>query len=113
MDAISEEDFNDRLQNLKTIWTVRDANGEFARYVDTELVDVMKRCLTVEARTKAGLGSSPGKFYTNQAESVNFRLKCCTGFRESGLLAFVQTMHDYANTQEEEVKKAYCKVSKK
>ena len=112
VDAVSAADFDERLENLRKIWTVRDPSRSFDQYIMNK-ADMMKTSLIAEQHVNAGLGSLPIKFYTNQSESINFRLKCATRFRESGLVAFIKTMRDLAQVQEEEIRKVYCNVSKK
>ena len=73
---------------------------------------MMKECMIEEVRVQAGLGSAP--FYTNQSESLNFRLKSSvTSFKEMGLLAFVQAMENFSKAENQEVQLAYCCASKK
>ena len=94
------------------VWEVRDSKGIFAKYI-SEHSDILKKNMMAGVSAQAGLGKPPRKFYTNQAESVNFRIKCAINFREKGLLAFIKTMWDQLRAQEEETKLAFCNMSKK
>lgn len=112
LDVTTVPDFVSSLENLTTVWDIRDPQGVFSKYI-TRQSDMLKNNMIAAVRTQAGLGKPPSKFYTNQAESVNFRIKCATKFKETGLLAFIQTMWDSMRAQEEETKLAFCNISKK
>ena len=111
LQAKSTVDFDEHLEDLTRIWAVRDPNDRITAFVERN-VDMMKECMIEEVRVQAGLGSAP--FYTNQSESLNFRLKSSvTSFKEMGLLAFVQAMENFSKAENQEVQLAYCCASKK
>lgn len=71
----------------------------------------MKSCMTADIRAKAGLGNPPKKFYTNDSETNNERIKHRMDHREAGLCSFVAGMKQLAYSQETEFAKALCGMS--
>lgn len=55
---------------------------------------MMKSCMIASVRTRAGLGIPPEKFYTNDSENTNRRLRHKTGGKELGETAFAKAMKE-------------------
>lgn len=72
---------------------------------------MMKESMTADVRAKAGLGLPPKRFYTNDSETNNERIKHKMDHREAGLCSFVAGMKQLAYSQETEFAKALCGMS--
>ena len=66
----------------------------------------MKESVAGEKRSKEGLGNCPQKFYTNDSETNNDRIKHKLEHREAGNCAFVAGIKQLACGQETEYAKA-------
>ena len=71
----------------------------------------MKESMTADVRAKAGLGNPPKKFYTNDSETDNERIKHKMDHREAGLYSFVAGMKQLAYSQETGFAKALSGMS--
>ena len=61
----------------------------------------MKTYMIANVRTRAGLGIPPEKFYINDSENTNRRLKHKTGGRELGETAFAKAMKELIEDDQE------------
>lgn len=59
-----------------------------------ERSSMIKSCMIAVVRTKTGLGNPPNKFYTNDSENTNRRLRDKTKGREQGETSFVRDMKE-------------------
>ena len=71
----------------------------------------MKESMTADVRAKAGLGNPLKRFYTNDSETNNERIKHKMDHREAGLSSIVAGMKQLADSQETEFAKALCGMS--
>lgn len=63
--------------------------------------DMMKSCMIASVRTRAGLGTPPEKFYTNDSENTNRRLRHKTGGKELGETAFAKAIKELIEDDQE------------
>ena len=59
----------------------------------------MKSSMITSVRTQAGLGFAPAKYYTNNAEGNNFRLKNWLGFREMSMPKFIEEISSFIKSE--------------
>lgn len=71
----------------------------------------MKESMIASVRTEAGLGYRPDKFYTNDSENTNRRLRHKTGEKELGETAFAKAVRELIDEQETELVLAVFKGS--
>lgn len=72
IDAISSDDFDNRLFQLKDKWTARHINGlEFYLYFLEEKSQLIKNHMTAEIRAMSGLGYPPVSYTQNANEALN------------------------------------------
>ena len=72
-DAVADDDFDARLLSLRDSWARRvKCSADDCKLYDSSM---MKSCMIASVRTKAGLGNPPLKFYTNDSENTNRRLR--------------------------------------
>lgn len=62
---------------------------------------MMKSCMIASVRTRAGLGTPPEKFYTNDSENTNRRLRHKTGGKELGETAFAKAIKELIEDDQE------------
>ena len=62
---------------------------------------MMKNCMAADVRTKAGLGSPPDKFYTNDSENTNASLRHKTQGKEMGETAFAKAVKEMIEDDQE------------
>ena len=74
LEAECEEEFDLALQEHIKAWEVLPGGEKFCKFL-TDRSAVMKESMTGEIRSKAGLGNPPQKFYTNDSETNNERIK--------------------------------------
>lgn len=104
LDATSRDEFDAILLSLQQPWEEREdkANGK-STFHDwmMERASMMNNCMTAHVRTKAGLGSPPDKFYTNDSENTNIRLRHKTQRKELGETAFAKAMKEMIEDDQE------------
>ena len=110
LEAESEDEFDQALQDHIKIWRELPGGEKFCKYL-SDRSTMMKSCMTADIRAKAGLGNPPKKFYTNDSETNNERIKHRMDHREAGLCSFVAGMKQLAYSQETEFAKALCGMS--
>ena len=110
LEAGSEEEFDQALQDHIKIWKELPNGEKFCKYLSDRAV-MMKESMTADVRAKAGLGNPPKRFYTNDSETNNERIKHKMDHREAGLCSFVAGMKQLAYSQETEFAKALCGMS--
>lgn len=71
----------------------------------------MMESMTADIRAKASLRNPPERFYTNDSETNNERIKHKMDHREARLCSFVASMKQLAYSQETEFAKALCGMS--
>ena len=95
LDATTRDEFDTILLSLKQPWAERegrgDGNSKFHDWM-MERASMMRNCMTADVRTKVGLGSPPDKFYTNDSENTNVRLRHKTQGKEMGETAFAKAV---------------------
>lgn len=62
---------------------------------------MMKESMIASFRTEAGLGYRPDKFYTNDSENTNRRLRHKTGEKELGETAFAKAVRELIEDEQE------------
>ena len=105
LEAGSEEEFDQAFQDHIKIWKELPNGEKFCKYLSDRAV-MMKESMTADVRAKAGLGLPPKRFYTNDSETNNERIKHKMDHREAGLCSFVAGMKQLAYSQETEFAKA-------
>lgn len=110
LEAGSEEEFDQAFQDHIKIWKELPNGEKFCKYLSDRAV-MMKESMTADVRAKAGLGLPPKRFYTNDSETNNERIKHKMDHREAGLCSFVAGMKQLAYSQETEFAKALCGMS--
>ena len=110
LEAESEDEFDQALQDHIKTWRELPGGEKFCKYLSDRSM-MMKSCMTADIRAKAGLGNPPKKFYTNDSETNNERIKHKMDHREAGLCSFVAGMKQLAYSQETEFAKALCGMS--
>ena len=107
LDATSEDEFDARLHSLKESWAKREqCEVEKCKVYEwiEERSPMMKSSMIASVRTKAGLGNPPIKFYTNDSENTNRRLRDKTKGKEQGETSFIREMKELIeDSQETEV----------
>ncbi|CAB3988141.1 Hypothetical predicted protein [Paramuricea clavata] len=97
VDAASEEEFDARLLLLRESWAKREKcaveNCQVYQWMEERSL-MVKSCMIASVRTKAGLGNPPMKFYTNDRENTNRRLRNKTNGREQGETSFIRDMKE-------------------
>ena len=111
LDSESGDEFDLRLEQLSTVWASWQGGVKLADYIKGK-ADMMKKSMISEVRSRAGLGCPPEKFYDNDSESNNERIKQRMEHREPGLCSFVRGMKQIAASQENELVKALYGSSK-
>ena len=116
VDAANEQDFREKLCNLKERWGQfenyrsvpqgKSVQPIFYEWFVAEKADVVVNCMLPEVRRKAGLGEHPDPFYTNMCESMNKTLKSRTDYKEHELRPFVDKMYAFVESQENLLRKA-------
>jgi hypothetical protein len=107
VDAASEDEFDARLLSLRESWAKREKcaveNCQVYQWMEERSL-MVKSCMLASVRTKAGLGNPPMKFYTNDSENTNRRLRDKTNGREQGETSFIRDMKELIeDSQETEV----------
>lgn len=77
LDVTSEEELDAILASLKeplSKWESDESGSNLHDWM-LERSEMMKSCMITSVRTKAGLGFPPQKFYTNDFENTNRRLR--------------------------------------
>ena len=111
LESESGDEFDLRLQQLSTLWESWQGGLKLADYIK-DRSDMMKNSMISEVRSRAGMGYPPEKFYDNDSESNNERIKQRMEHREAGLCSFVRGMKQLAASQENELVKALYGSSK-
>ena len=76
VDSLSENDFDLKLDQLRTSWHERHANGEeFFLFFLEEKAHLLKKHMTAEIRMMAGLGYPPIIYTNNPNEALNSAFK--------------------------------------
>ena len=104
LDAATSDDFDAILLSLKQPWAEResrkDGQSKFHDWMK-ERASIMKNCMIADVRTKAGLGFPPDKYYTNDSENTNGRLRHKTHGKELGEMAFAKAMKEMIEDDQE------------
>ena len=104
--------FDNLFMEIEKTWAVLDVSGKFTQYIKT-LVPMMKTSMIAPVRTRAGLGFPPSRYYTNDSESNNFRLKHWLGFRETSIPKFIRELASFIEAEKNDAQKAYCNLAGK
>lgn len=104
LDATSEDMFDAILASLQEPWAKREKNESRTSSFHTWMLQrsqMMKDSMIADVRTRAGLGHPPDKFYTNDSENTNRRLRHKTGDKELGETAFTQAVRELIEDEQE------------
>lgn len=112
LDNENISNFDMQLESLISTWAVLDPSEKFSSYIKT-LAPTMKSSMIASVRTQAGLGFPPAKYYTNDAESNNFRLKNWLGFRETSMPKFIEEISSFTKSENADCQKAFCNLQGK
>ena len=110
LEAECEEEFDLALQEHIKAWKLLPGGEKLCKYL-TDRSKMMKESMTADVCAKAGLGNPPEKFYTNDSETNNERIKHKMEHREAGVCAFVAGMKQLAYSQGTEYARALCGMS--
>lgn len=106
VDAISTDDFDDKLQQLGAKWREEDDRNEvFYDWFVKEKASIFKTSVISSVRIAAGLGSPPAPFTTNVSETVNFILKSKVQYKKCELPQFIEKVESLVLEQQEEVQR--------
>ena len=76
VDCFNSQEFDNRLEYFRPIWTARHSNGEeFYHYFLTCKADLIKNCMTADLRAMCGLGYPPSMYNQNANECANSVVK--------------------------------------
>ena len=104
LDAATEDEFEAILLSLREPWAKwegnRDGGSKFHDWMMGR-ASMMKNCMSADVRTKAGLGSPPDKFCTNDSENTNGRLRHKTQGKELGETAFAKAVKEMIEDEQE------------
>ncbi|XP_062611131.1 uncharacterized protein LOC134272979 isoform X2 [Saccostrea cucullata] len=76
VDCFSSDEFDQKLESLKPLWTNRHPYGdEFLKYFTTFKADLIKNCMTADLRAMCGLGYPPSMYNQNANECANSVVK--------------------------------------
>ena len=104
LDAATSDDFDAILLSLKQPWPEResrkDGQSKFHDWMKKR-APIMKNCMIANVRTKAGLGFLPDKYYTNDSENTNGRLRHKTHGKELGETAFAKAVKELIEDDQE------------
>ena len=110
VDADSESELDAMLNSLENIWNDREkpfnSPPEFHSWFRLYSRDVIAKSMLRPVREKAGLGSPPEPYYTNDIESKNNILKQHVNRKSSHLPEFVDKMKEIMTEQRNEIEKA-------
>ena len=102
--ATSEDVFDAILASLQEPWARREKNetgtSNFHKWM-VQRSQMMKESMIAAVRTKAGLGYPPDKFYTNDSENTNRRLRHKTRGQELGETAFAKAVKELIEDDQE------------
>ena len=117
IDAVSCENFDEKLSSLQEIWEARESSCEsctrgFFKWFQDNKSDVLKATAIRPIREKAGLGSPPDVFTTNASESINSVIKSKVNYEKGELNKFIDKMKCLVEDQQKEVERAVCKRGK-
>lgn len=112
-DATSEDMFHAVLASLQEPWARREqkecGTSSFRNWM-LHRARIMKESMIASVRTEAGLGYRPDKFYTNDSENTNRRLRHKTGEKELGETAFAKAVRELIDEQETELVLAVFRI---
>ena len=101
VDAMTNEEFESKLKNIKDTWPKRHINGAaFRDYFCKEKVPLIRRHMTADIRSMAGLGYPPISYNQNANEAPNSAFKRGMGHKLSlpqavkRIQAFLKNQHD-------------------
>ena len=107
VDAFNEEQLDGMLSNFITRWNTFEAPYNspplFYTWFMKHCRDVIVRFMLRSVREKAGLGSPPAPYYTNEVESMNKLLKEEVSYTSSQLPDFVEKMRSLFKQQKSEI----------
>ena len=110
VDAESESELDAMLNSLEKVWNDRESPfhspPEFHSWFRMYSRDVIATSMLYPIREKAGLGSPPEPYYTNDIESKNNILKQHVNRKSSSLPEFVDKMKELLIEQRSEIEKA-------
>ena len=114
VDAQSTEQLDEMLAKLKGCWSEleRPYNSPpfFHKWFLKHCRDNVARYMLRDAREKAGLGSPPAPYYTNEVESKNKVLKCEVQYKSFQLPDFVDKMRSVMEEQQWEIERAVVNI---
>ena len=104
LDATTSDVFDAILLSLKQPWAERegrkDGQSKFHDWMK-ERAALMKNCMIADVRTKAGLRFPLDKYYTNDSENMNGRLRHKTNGKELGETAFAKAVKEMIDDDQE------------
>ena len=110
VDAASSEELNDQLSKFEPRWDELERPYNSPPFFYTWFVkhcrDIIAKYMLPNCRTKAGLGSPPLPYYTNEVESKNKILKDEVEHKKSELPDFVNKMKTLFEEQKREVERS-------
>ena len=110
VDAESKSELDAMLNSLEEVWNDRESSfhspPEFYSWFRRHSRDVIAKSMLRSIREKAGLGSPPEPYYTNDIESKNNILKQHVNRKSSSLPEFVDKMKELLTEQRNEIEKA-------
>ena len=110
VDAESESELDAMLNSLEKVWNDRESSfhtpPEFHSWFRQYSRDVIAKSMLRPIREKAGLGSPPEPYYTNDIESKNNILKQHVKRKSSHLPEFIEKMKELTTEQRSEIEKA-------
>ena len=111
VDAESEDEFFEKLEELKELISEREIHGSgirtgffdwLSQYKAENIVSGMLK----PVRREAGLGNPPLRFTTNASKSVNAMLKRKVDYKKNELHVFINHLKQVVDEQEKEVERA-------
>ena len=111
IDADDASEFDVQVDLSKKMWdslhkSFNFKSDAFFAFFDSQKEDVFKNCLIKSVRIAAGLGNPPEKYYTNNNESLNNRLKLEQKNKKLSWPAFNVSLENFCRHQMEEAKRA-------
>ena len=123
VDSNDEDDFDENLAKAQIRWNslemcnrrmllTEEHQPQFHAWFEKYKSAEMKCTMLKSVREKAGLavGDTVSPFYTNSRESLNRMLKEKVNHSKSGLNDFVDHMMEFVKQQDNEMKRAVCRV---
>lgn len=109
-DAVSENDFDDKLTSLEDVWNDREqpytSPPQFFSYFIKNKGNEFKKSMIAPVREKAGLGSPPREYHNNCPECINNVIKMEVKREKSTLDEFCLKMKSLIEQQEDHLVRA-------